>query len=49
MVSALSSLLLGRPVRPEVGMTGEVTLQGRVLLPIRADRSPRGGDDGRPG
>ena len=24
-------LLTGRPVRPEVGMTGEVTLQGRVL------------------
>ncbi len=31
MVSALASLLLGRPVRPDVGMTGEVTLQGRVL------------------
>jgi ATP-dependent Lon protease len=31
MVSALASLLLGRPVRPVVGMTGEVTLQGRVL------------------
>ena len=31
MVAALSSLLLGRPVRPVVGMTGEVTLQGRVL------------------
>jgi ATP-dependent Lon protease len=31
MVSALASLLLGRPVRPGVGMTGEVTLQGRVL------------------
>ncbi|MFI5041887.1 MAG: S16 family serine protease, partial [Acidimicrobiales bacterium] len=25
------SLLTGRPVRSEVGMTGEVTLQGRVL------------------
>ncbi|HAM02418.1 MAG TPA: endopeptidase La, partial [Acidimicrobiaceae bacterium] len=31
MVSALVSLLTGRPVRPVVGMTGEVTLQGRVL------------------
>jgi ATP-dependent Lon protease len=31
MVSALVSLLLDRPVRPVVGMTGEVTLQGRVL------------------
>ncbi len=31
MVTALSSLATGRPVRPNVGMTGEVTLQGRVL------------------
>ena len=31
MVTALASLLTGRPVRPEVGMTGEVTLTGRVL------------------
>jgi ATP-dependent Lon protease len=31
MVSALVSLLRDRPVRPVVGMTGEVTLQGRVL------------------
>jgi ATP-dependent Lon protease len=31
MVTALASLLTGRPVRAEVGMTGEVTLQGRVL------------------
>ena len=31
MTSALVSLLTGRPVRREVGMTGEVTLQGRVL------------------
>src|SRR5437763_4669603 len=30
-VTALSSLLSGRPVRHTVGMTGEVTLQGRVL------------------
>jgi ATP-dependent Lon protease len=31
MTTALVSLLTGRPVRPEVGMTGEVTLQGKVL------------------
>ncbi|MCW2857777.1 MAG: ATP-dependent protease La [Marmoricola sp.] len=31
MVTALVSLATGRPVRPEVGMTGEVTLNGRVL------------------
>ncbi len=31
MTTALTSLLTGRPVRAEVGMTGEVTLQGRVL------------------
>ncbi len=31
MVTALASLLSGRPVRSSVGMTGEVTLQGRVL------------------
>jgi ATP-dependent Lon protease len=31
MTTALASLLTGRAVRPEVGMTGEVTLQGRVL------------------
>src|SRR5579884_1744211 len=31
MATALASLLTGRPVRPEVGMTGEVTLQGKVL------------------
>jgi ATP-dependent Lon protease len=31
MTTALVSLLIGRPVRAEVGMTGEVTLQGRVL------------------
>ncbi|MFA5787006.1 MAG: endopeptidase La [Actinomycetota bacterium] len=31
MVSALASLLTDRPVRSTVGMTGEVTLQGRVL------------------
>jgi ATP-dependent Lon protease len=31
MTTALVSLLTGRPVRPVVGMTGEVTLQGKVL------------------
>ncbi|MEP6973562.1 MAG: endopeptidase La [Actinomycetota bacterium] len=31
MTTALVSLLTGVPVRPSVGMTGEVTLQGRVL------------------
>jgi ATP-dependent Lon protease len=31
MTTALVSLLTGRPVRPEIGMTGEVTLSGRVL------------------
>jgi ATP-dependent Lon protease len=31
MTTALTSLLSGRPVRHTVGMTGEVTLQGRVL------------------
>jgi ATP-dependent Lon protease len=31
MTTALASLLTGRPVRSTVGMTGEVTLQGRVL------------------
>ena len=29
--SAIASLLTGRPVRHTVGMTGEITLQGRVL------------------
>src|SRR3954467_9057732 len=31
MTPALASLLSGRPVKHTVGMTGEVTLQGRVL------------------
>jgi ATP-dependent Lon protease len=31
MVTALASLLTGRPVKSTVAMTGEVTLQGRVL------------------
>jgi ATP-dependent Lon protease len=31
MVTAIASLLSGRPVKGTIGMTGEVTLQGRVL------------------
>jgi ATP-dependent Lon protease len=31
MVTALASLLTNRPVKSTIGMTGEVTLQGRVL------------------
>jgi ATP-dependent Lon protease len=31
MTTAIVSLLTGRPVRSEVGMTGEVTLRGKVL------------------
>ena len=31
MIAALTSLLTGRPLKNTVGMTGEVTLQGRVL------------------
>src|SRR5579863_1848245 len=31
MATALTSLLSGRPVKHTVGMTGEITLQGRVL------------------
>jgi len=31
MVTAIASLLTGRPVRADVGMTGEITLRGRVL------------------
>jgi len=31
MTTAIASLLTGRPVRKEVGMTGEVSLTGRVL------------------
>ncbi|GIV98134.1 MAG: Lon protease [Herpetosiphonaceae bacterium] len=31
MVTALVSLLTGRPVRADVGMTGEITLRGQVL------------------
>ena len=31
MTTALVSLLTGQPVRSVVGMTGEITLQGKVL------------------
>ncbi|MBN1486624.1 MAG: endopeptidase La [Anaerolineae bacterium] len=31
MVTSLVSLLSNRPVRPDLGMTGEITLQGQVL------------------
>ena len=31
MVSAMTSLLTGRPIHHAVGMTGEITLRGRVL------------------
>ena len=31
MVTALASLLTGRPVRSDVAMTGEITLTGQVL------------------
>lgn len=31
MTTALISLLIQKPIRPEVGMTGEITLRGQVL------------------
>ena len=31
MATALASLLTGRPIRPLLGMTGEITLRGKVL------------------
>ena len=31
MATSLASLLTGRPVRPKLGMTGEITLRGKVL------------------
>jgi ATP-dependent Lon protease len=31
MATALTSLISGRPVRKDVGMTGEITLRGQVL------------------
>ena len=38
MFTALASLLSGRPVRPDLAMTGEATLRGRVL-PVGGIRS----------
>ena len=31
MTTALVSLLTGKPLRPKLGMTGEITLRGKVL------------------
>ena len=31
MIMAMASLFSGRPIRGDIGMTGEVTLRGRVL------------------
>jgi ATP-dependent Lon protease len=31
MATALASLLTGRPIKPNLGMTGEITLRGKVL------------------
>jgi len=31
MVTSLASLVSGRPVRPDVAMTGEITLRGKIL------------------
>ena len=31
MVTSLASLMTGRPVHPDVAMTGEITLRGKVL------------------
>jgi ATP-dependent Lon protease len=31
MVTSLASLMTGRPVRPDVAVTGEITLRGKVL------------------
>ena len=36
MATALASLVTGRPVRPEVGMTGEITLRGPGACPSAA-------------
>jgi ATP-dependent Lon protease len=31
MTTALASLLTGRPVRPQLAMTGEISLRGKVM------------------
>ena len=31
MVTAIASLLMGRPVKPYLAMSGEITLRGKVL------------------
>ena len=31
IVSALASLLSGKPIHPEIGMTGEISLRGKIL------------------
>src|SRR2546426_9257007 len=51
MTTAIASLLSGRPVKHTVGMTGEVTLQGRGL-PLGGPKQkgpprPAAGADGR--
>ena len=53
MTTALVSLLLGRNVKPTVGMTGEVTLRGKVLPDRRREaegsrRPPCRADRGHP-
>ena len=47
MTVALVSLLTGRPVRHDVGMTGEVTLQGRVMPGRRHQAEGARGSPGR--
>jgi len=50
LVTAIVSLLTGRPVRPRVAMTGEVTLSGRVLRGGRHQgEGPRGAPPRRQG
>ena len=31
IVSALASLFLNKPISPEIGMTGEISLRGKIL------------------
>ena len=47
MVTALASLLTGRPVKNTVGMTGEVTLQGLRAADWRPEAESPGGACGR--